>query len=252
MKNKNMRKLLFSLIPVLIIAISLFSCKNQNRDVNKKGVESDKIKVESAILDEYGKLMPQCKNMLKVEVQGIDITDAIVYIDEDAGDAYMETEGVGLVPYEGGKNINMIVSFEDEGGTKEFEVADKLPAPHVHFFNALNLEIQDYKFENVAPVVVEIIADQKFAKLFPEDAKYIFTSFIAEQMRGEKMIKSFIVKEGYDSNQIDISSLQENAEAGDVIHINITGIQRIDFEKNAHNVEIPEKMKEIKLTIIEK
>ncbi|MDD4148902.1 MAG: hypothetical protein PHE33_02625 [Bacteroidales bacterium] len=244
-----MKKLLLSFIPVLIIAISIVSCNNQNRDVNKEGVKSEEIKVNSAILDEYGKLMPQCKNILTVEVEGIDINEAIVYIDDDAGDAYMLTEGVGLVPYESGKNISMIVSFEEEGGTKEFEVADKLPAPNVRFFNSLNLEIQDCKFENVAPVIVEIIADKKFAELFPEDATYIFTSFVATQMRGEKMIKDFTVKEGHNSNQIDISPLQENAEVGDVIVISINGIQRIDFEKNAHDVEIPEKMKEMKLTI---
>ncbi|MDD2387457.1 MAG: hypothetical protein PHP52_11825 [Bacteroidales bacterium] len=244
-----MRKLLLSFVPVLIIMFSIISCNNQKRDVNKEGVESDLIKVESPILTEYGKLMPQCKNILTVEVEGIDIADAIVYIDDDAGDAYMGTAGVGLVPYEGGKNISMIVSFDDEGGTKEFEVADKLPEPYVRFFNALNFEIQDYSFENVAPVIVEIIAEQKFAELFPEDNKYMFTSFVATQMRGEQMLKGITVEEGYESNQIDISTLQENAEVGDIILINITGIQRIDFEGNAHNVEIPEKMKEIKLTV---
>ncbi len=244
-----MRKILFSFISVLIIAISIVSCNNQERDVNKKGVESDLINVESPILTEYGKLMPQCKNNLTVEVEGIDIADAIVYVDNDAGDAYMGTKGVGLVPYEAGKKISMIVSFEDKGGTKEFEVANKIPEPNVRFFNALNFEIQDYKFENVAPVIVEIIADQKFAELFPEDAKYIFTSYVATQMRGEEKIKDIRVEEEYESNQIDISPLQENAEVDDTILINITGVQRIDFEGNTHDVEIPEKMMEIKLTV---
>jgi hypothetical protein len=244
-----MRKLFLNLIPVIAIIIGISSCNNAERKVNKEGVESDKIKVESAILDEYGKLMPQCQNIISVDVEGIDIADAIVYIDNDAGDAYMLTEGVGLAPYEPGKNISMIVSFEEEGGTKEFEVAEQLPDPQVRFFNALNLEIQDYKFENVAPVVVEIVADDKFAELFPNDAEYVFTSFVAKQIRGEQELKDITVEAEYNSNQIDLSALQENAQAEDIIQISITGIQRIDFEGNTHDVEVPEKMKEIKLTI---
>ncbi|MDD2387994.1 MAG: hypothetical protein PHP52_14560, partial [Bacteroidales bacterium] len=241
--------LLVNFVPVLIVILSVIACNNQERDINKDGVESDLIKVESPILNEYGKLMPQCKNNLTVEVEGIDIADAIIYIDNDAGDAYMATDGVGLVPYKAGKNINMIVSFDDEGGTKEFEVADKIPDPYVRFFNDLNIEIEDYKFENVAPVIVEIKANPKFEELFPEDANYIFTSFVATHMRNEEMIKRVTVEEEYESKQIDISPLQENAEVGDIILVNITGIQRIDFDGNPHNVEIPEKMKDIKLTI---
>lgn len=246
-----MKKIFLNLVLVVSIILGMASCNNAERKVNKEGVESDQITVNSAILDEYKKLMPGCQNIISVDVEGIDIADAIVYIDDDAGDAYMLTEGVGLVPYEPSKNISMIVSFEDQGGTKEFEVADKLPDPQVRFFNALNFEIQDYKFENVAPVVVEIIANEKFAEFFPNDSKYVFTSFVAKQIRGEEELKTLKVEDSYNSNQIDLSVLQENAEVDDVINIKITGIQRIDFEGNPHDVEIPNKMQDINLTVIE-
>ncbi len=245
-----MKKHTFKFITIAIaIVITFFSCKNQERKVNKEGVESDKISVKSAILDEYGKLMPQCKNMLSVDVEGIDIAEALPYIDNDAGDAYLESDGVGLVPYEAGKTISLIVSFEDKGGTKEFEVADKIPAPQVRFFNAETNVIQDYDIENVTAVVVEVVADDKFAELFPEDSEYVITAFTAKQMRGEEELNSIIVESDYSSNQIDLSNLQENAQTDDVIVVNITGLQRVDFEGNTHDVEIPEKMQEINLTV---
>ncbi|PLX07353.1 MAG: hypothetical protein C0596_10430 [Marinilabiliales bacterium] len=244
-----MKRNLISIITLAMLSLIIISCNNQERKINKEGVESDKISVKSSILDEYGQLMPNCKNMLTVDVEGIDIADALVYIDNDAGDAYMETEGVGLVPYEASNSISMIVSFEEEGGTKEFEVADKTPAPQVRFFNAETNVIQDYDIENVTAVVVEVVADDKFAELFPEDSEYVITSFTAKQMRGEEELNSIIVESDYSNNQIDLSNLQENAQTDDVIVVSITGLQRIDFEGNAHDVEIPEKMQEINLTV---
>jgi hypothetical protein len=248
-KELAMRKILFNLLPVILISITIISCNNQERKVNKEGVESDLIKVESPILDEYGKLMPNCKNIISINIEGIDIADAIVYLDNDGGDAYMETAGVGLVPYEPGKNVSMIVSFEEEGGTKDFEVADKLPEPYIRFFNAETFEIQDYDIENVTAVVIEVVAGKTFTELFPEDSEYVFTSFLATQMREEEELKNITVESNYNSNQIDISTLQENAKTGDIIVVNITGLQRIDFEGNMHDVEIPKKMKEINLTV---
>ncbi len=245
MNKKNSLRI----IAIAAVIFSFISCSNQEREINKEGVESDKISVKSAVLDEYGKLMPQCKNIVTVDVEGIDIQEALVYIDNDAGDAYILTEGVGLVPYEVKNNVSMIVSFEEEGGTKEFKVADKLPEPQIRFFNAETFEIQDYDIENETTVIIEVVADDKFAELFPEDSEYIITEYKAVQMRGEEKINSIESEIEYSSNQIDISSLQENAQAEDDIVINITGLQRIDFEGNTHEIEVPEKMQEINLTV---
>lgn len=243
-----MKKNITNLILIAILAMFAVSCGNKVREVNKEGVESELIKVESPILDEYNMLMPNCKNVLAVDVEGIDIADAIVYIDEEAGDAYMETEGVGLVPYEGGKPVVMIVSFEEEGGTKEFEVAEKLPEPQVRFFNAATSEIQDYKIDNASAVVIEIFADEKFAELFPEDANYEILSFEAVLMRGEEEIKKVVSVED-PGDQIDISLLQEIAKSEDKIIIEISEIQRINFEGVSYVVAVPEKMQRIELTV---
>ncbi|HOZ29657.1 MAG TPA: GldM family protein [Bacteroidales bacterium] len=234
---------------VFVIAFLMVSCGNKEQKVNSEGIESSQITVKSDILDEYGKLMPGCKNLISVEVEGIDVAEALIYLDEDAGDAYIEETGVSLVPYKGGSKVKMIVSFKDKGGTKEFEVEKSLPAPQLRFFNAETNVIQDYDIENVATVVVEIVADDTFAKLFPLDSKYRITSFDAVLMRAEDEIKSISVKEEYDSNQINISTLQDAAEKGDYIVINIWKIERQDFEGNWHDVEVPEKAKEITLKI---
>lgn len=245
-----MKKNIFSILTIVLLGFIAFSCNNnQEREINKEGVETELIKVSSSILEEYGMLMPQCKNMMTVDVEGIDFSEALIYIDNDGGDAYMETEGVGLVPYNPSNKVSMIVSFEDKGGTKEFEVADKLPEPQVRFFNAETNVIQDYDIENVTAVVVEVVADDKFAELFPEDSEYIITSFTATHFRGEEELNKIDRVDDYDSNQIDLSTLQENAESDDIIVVNINGLQRIDFEGNTHDVEIPEKMQEINLTV---
>lgn len=244
MKNK----LVFSLVFVLFSAL-IISCGNKEQKVNSDGIDSDKIKVESAIIDEYGKLMPGCKNVINVKVEGIDIAEALIYIDNEAGDAYQEEKTVALVPYDGGKSIDMIVSFEEKGGKKSFEVADQIPDPQVRFFNAETNEIQDYDIENVASVIVEMVGDDKFTELFPEDSQYKILSFEAKLMRGEEEIKDISVKENYDSHQINISTLQDVAKSGDCIVVNVKTAQRQDFEGNWHDVEIPEKAKEIKLKL---
>ncbi|MDD3859717.1 MAG: hypothetical protein PHW83_05920 [Bacteroidales bacterium] len=244
MKNK-----VFTVSVICIVTLFAFSCGNKEQKVNSEGIDSNEIAVKSAILDEYGKLMPGCKNLIAIEVEGIDVAEALIYIDEDAGDAYIEETGVSLVPYEGGKKVKMIVSFNDKGGTKEFEVAEALPAPQVRFFNAETNVIQDYDIENVATVIVEIVADETFTKLFPLDSKYRIISFDAVLMRAEDEIKNISVKEAYDSNQINISTLQDAAVKGDYIVINIWKIERQDFEGNWHDVEVPEKAKEITLKI---
>ncbi len=246
-----MKKSIFSVFVITLVAFVTFSCGNQELKVNKKGVESDLIKVESPILDEYGELMPNCKNIVAVDVEGIDVADAIVYLDEDGGDAYMEAAGVGLVPYKGSTPVVMIVSFDEEGGTKEFKVAEELPAPKVRFFNAETFEIQDFSIENISAVVVEVVADAKFAELFPNDAEYQIVGFDAALIRGGEELQKIESPEEQDDfgNQIDISTLQENAEAGDVIVVNITELQRINFEGAAYPVEVPENMIGIELTV---
>jgi len=244
-----MKRTVLNLFLVAIISVLVMSCNNQERKVNSDGIDSDKIKVESAILDEYGKLMPGCKNVISVKVEGIDIAEALVYIDEEAGDAYIEESGVGLVPYEGGKKIKMIVSFEEKGGKKEFDVAESLPEPQIRFFNAETNEIQDYEIENIATVIVEMVADDNFAKLFPEDSEYRILAYDAFLMRGEVEVKSISVKEGYEDNQINISTLQDAAAQGDQIVIKVFSAQRKDFEGNWHDIEIPEKAKEVTLKI---
>ncbi len=246
---RNMKNNVLVFIAIFVVTLCLVSCGNKEQKVNSEGIDSSKIAVESPILDEYGKLMPGCKNLISVEVEGIDVAEALIYIDEDAGDAYIEETGVSLVPYEGGKSVKMIISFKDKGGTKEFEVEKTLPAPQVRFFNAETNVIQDYDIENIATVIVEIVADDTFAKLFPQDSKYRITSFDAVLMRAEDEIKSVSVKEAYESNQINISTLQDAAMEGDCIVINIWKIQRQDFEGNWHDVEVPEKAKEIKLKV---
>lgn len=246
-----MKKSIFSLFAITLVAFVMFSCGNKEREVNKEGVESDLIKVESPILEEYGKLMPNCKNIIAVNVEGIDVADAIVYIDEEGGDAYMEAAGVGLVPYEVSKPVVMIVSFEEEGGTKEFEVADALPAPRVRFFNAETFEIQDFAIENISAVVVEVVADDKFAELFPNDSEYQIVSYEATLIRGEEELQKIESPEEQDDfgNQIDISVLQENAETGDVILVSIKELQRVNFEGTAYPVDVPENMIGIELTV---
>ena len=236
-------------IAIFVVTLCLISCGNKEQKINSEGIESSKITVTSPILDKYGKLMPGCKNLISVEVEGIDVKEALIYIDEEAGDAYIEESGVSLVPYEGGKSVKMIVSFKDKGGTKEFEVLNSLPEPQVRFFNAETNVIQDYDIENVAAVIVEIVADDTFADLFPLDSKYKIISFDAVLMRAEDEIKSISIKEGYDSNQINISTLQDAAMAGDYIVINIWKIQRQDFEGNWHDIDVPEKAKEITLKV---
>lgn len=245
-----MKKTIFSLFAISLVAFVMFSCGNKEREVNKEGVESDLIKVESRILEVYGKLMPNCKNIISVDVEGIDVADAIVYIDEEGGDAYMEAAGVGLVPYEAGKSIVMIVSFEEEGGTKEFKVADAIPEPQVRFFNAETFEILDYEIENVSAVVVEVVADEEFALLFPEDAEYQIVAFEAALVREGEEIKSMVSDEEVElSNQIDISLLQEAAQSGDKIVVRILELQRVNFEWNTYPVEVTNKMKEIELVV---
>ncbi len=244
-----MKNPIFNLLVVAIFAISLVSCGNKERKVNSDGVDSDKIKVESAILDEYGKLMPGCKNLISVSVEGIDIDEALVYIDEEAGDAFIEESGVLLAPYEAGKKINMIVSFEEKGGKKEFEVADKLPEPQIRFFNAETNEIMDYEIENVASVIIELVGDDKFTELFPEDSEYRILAFEAAVKRNDEIVKSFEIEKDYEKHQIDISTLQDVAVAGDTIVIKVKAAQRKDYDGNWHDVEIPEKVKEVSLKI---
>ena len=141
-----MKKNLLNILVIAIISIVTFSCNNnQEQEINKEGIESDKISIKSPILDEYGKLMPLCKNIVTIDVEGVDKEELPVpYIDNEAGDAYILAEGVGLVPFEAGKKISVIASFAEEGGTKEIEVADKIPEPQIRFFNAETFEIQDY------------------------------------------------------------------------------------------------------------
>lgn len=244
-----MKKTVLNLLGLAVFAVALISCGNNERKVNSDGVDSNKIKVESAIIDEYGKLMPGCKNLVKVSVEGIDIADALVYIDEEAGDAFIEEAGVYLAPYESGKSVNMIVSFDDKGGKKEFKVADKLPEPQLRFFNAETNEILDYEVENISTVVVELVADDKFGELFPEDSEYRIISFDAVLMRAEDEIKNISVKENYELSQINISTLQDVAKAGDYIVIDIWSIQRKNYEDNWIDVDVPEKLKEVTIKL---
>lgn len=244
-----MKRTVLNSIIIVVVAMAAVSCGNTERKVNSDGVESEKIKVESAILDEYGKLMPGCKNLVTVSVEGVDIADALVYIDEEAGDAYIEEAGVYLAPYLADKKVNMIVSFDEKGGTKEFDVADKLPEPQIRFFNAATNEILDYELENITTVVVELVADDKFAELFPEDSEYRILSFKAILKRGEVEIKNISFKEAYESNQIDISTLQDVAKDGDVIVINVNALQRKNYEGTWLDIDVPAKVKEVTLKL---
>jgi hypothetical protein len=244
-----MKKTISNLFLVAIALFAVVACNNQERKVNKEGVDSDQIIVESAILDEYGKLMPQCKNLVSVDVKDIDIMEALVYLDEDKGDAYIESAGVGLVPYEGGGSVSMIVSFEEEGGTKDFEVAEELPEPYVRFYNAETFDILDYEIENIATVIVELVADDTFAELFPEDANYYITDYTAKLLRGDEEVKAIAFDDDGETNKIDLSVLQEGAQVGDQIVVSILGIERMDFDYMYHDLEVPESMKEITLTI---
>ena len=244
-----MKKNLYSFISIAFVVFTMLSCNNKERKVNSEGVDSDKIKVTCAVMDNYKMLMPGCKNMMTVAVEGIEIADALVYVDKEMGDAYMTEEGIGIVPYEANKPINLIVSFEEKGGTKEFKVADKLPEPKLRFFNAETNEILDFEIENITAVIVELAGDDKFVELFPEDSKYRFLSYEAKLMRGEQEIKKIGVEKDYNDGQINVSTLQETAKSGDKILIKIGIAERQNFEGNWVAQELPDAKKEITLTI---
>ncbi|HOK37850.1 MAG: hypothetical protein WHW07_06070 [Bacteroidales bacterium] len=233
----------------LALVIFLSACGNKKSQVNKKGVESDKIQVFSAVLDEYGKLMPRCKNIVKIDVKDFNIEDALVYIDNDEGDALIQNQGIVLIPYNPGKDINLIVSFEDKGGSKKIGVSEKIPAPVLKVFDKTSMAEFGSEIERIIPAIVKISADEKFAKLFPEDAQYFFKSYeIILKNQNGAVIKNQKV-EDYESDVIDLSDIQKIAVQNSTLEIIFTKVVRKDFEGNLTDVDLNENSRILKLTI---
>ncbi len=237
------------LIYFLAFAVLLSACGNKKSQLNKEGVESDKIKVSSAVLDEYGKLMPGCKNIVKIDVKDFNIEDALVYIDNDGGDALIENQGIVLVPFNPGKDIDLIVSFEDKGGSKKIGVNEKLPAPVLKVLDKTSLADFGSEIEKIIPAILKISADEKFAKLFPEDAQYFFKSYeIILKNQNGTVIKNQKV-DNYQSDVIDLSDIQKIAAPNSTLEIIFTKVVRKNFEGNLIDVNLDENIHSIKLTI---
>ena len=237
------------LIYFLAFVVLLSACGNKKSQVNKDGVESDKIQVSSAILDEYGKLMPGCKNIVKIDVKDFNIEDALVYIDNDGGDAFIENQGIVLVPFNPGKDIDLIVSFEDKGGLKKIGVSEKIPVPVLKVLDKTSLADFGSEIEKIIPAIVKISADEKFAKLFPEDSKYFFKSYeIILKNQNGAVIKNQKV-DNYESDVIDLAEFQKIAVPNSTLEIIIAKVVRKNFEGNFIDVDLDENARSIKLTI---
>lgn len=195
-----MREYLVNISLFVALISSLVSCGNREQKNDDNCIMSHKLNIESEIIEEYGKLMPGCKNILNAHVEGFDLANATIKIDNQAGEVYIEKERFVIIPNEAGNNIDLVVRYKDDKCITNFAVADNLPDPQVRFFNAETNEIQDYDIENIASVIVEMVGDDAFTRLFPEDSQYRILSFDAMLMRADEEVKIIFVKENYNSN----------------------------------------------------
>jgi hypothetical protein len=245
-----MKKYILYFLLLSYVFLSLLSCKGKNGENNDGSNTLDKLKINSAIIDEYGKLMPGCKNLVGIECSGLDIAKAEFDFDDEGGKVEISKDSVFLIPELDKDKIKLNIKSGKKSGSIDFEVADSLPEPQIRFFNAETNEIQDYEIENISTVIVEVVADDVFAELFPEDSKYRITSYDAVLMRNDEELKSTGVIEEYDSNQINISTLQDVAKEGDNIVIRVLAIQRKNYEGKWLDISVPAKLKEVKLELI--
>lgn len=191
-------------------------------------VVSPIIEIESGTVNS---LYLKCGNDLKVKVPALGV---------EYNPSFNAT-GASVMNGSGGKGSIIIIpnsasvtlSVSSGGnpiGTKTFGVK-RIPNPTI---NAKGLNL---KQGGACPrsITLEAIADASFRDQLPKDANYRVSGFTVTLARGKRVIGSTKAN-GPTAN---ISDLGAKAKEGDRLVIELEGVQRMNFQKQVENVNIP-------------
>ncbi|MEA5137667.1 type IX secretion system motor protein PorM/GldM [Arcicella rigui] len=117
-------------------------------------------------------------------------------------------------------------------GTEKFRVR-KVPRPDVKIFGGGGEldEKRGASASGLRSVEARAIADESFKATNPEDAQYRVSEIYVALARGSKKISDITLPGGG-----SISSLAQNAQAGDRYYIEIRGVQRKNFKGVVENI----------------
>jgi gliding motility-associated protein GldM len=118
-------------------------------------------------------------------------------------------------------------------GTEKFRVR-KVPRPEVKIFSGGGGELNEKSGTNATgfrSIEARAIADESFKATNPEDAQYRVSEIYVALARGTKRVAD-ITLPGSGS----ISSLAQNAQAGDRYYIQVKGVQRKNFKGVIENI----------------